>query len=264
MSDANYIFGSAEERHEWDRLSILQEEFDPGTTRRLDRLGVRPGWVCLEVGPGAGSVMNWPCDKVGQTGRVVAVDLNPRFVANIQRANLEIRRADVVKDQLEPGRYDLIHVRYALMHVPQRIQALTNIVRALKTGGWLLLEEPDFSTTHPAEETGVGADTFRRVYEATMALYGSVGIDSILGCRLPQLLTDHGLTGVDTEAELALTRGGSRRATIWRLAVENISERLQETGRANAIDIRQFIEMMKDPKTWYMDYVLVAAWGQRS
>jgi SAM-dependent methyltransferase len=264
MNNANYIFGSAEERHEWERLSILQEEFDPGTTRRLDRLGVSPGSVCLEVGPGAGSVMNWLCDKVGQTGRVVAVDLNPRFVANIQRANLEIRRADIVRSELEPGRYDLIHIRYVLMHVPQRIEALANLVRALKPGGWLLVEEPDFSTTFPAQETGTGADIFRRVYEATMALYDSIGIDAILGRRLPQLLTDHGLTGVDTEAELALTRGGSRRATIWRMAVENISERLQGTGRASATDISQFIEMMKDPKTWYMDYVLVAAWAQRS
>ena len=263
MSEPNYVFSSAAERHEWERLSVLQEEFDPGTYRRLGRLGVGPGWVCLEVGPGAGSVMNWLCDRVGETGRVVAVDLEPRFVANTHRPNLEIRRADIGTDELESGRFDLVHVRCVLMHVPQRTRALANIVRALKPGGWLLVEEPDFSTTQPSEGTGTGADALARVFQATRALYGSIGIDTILGRRLPPLLTDLGLAGVDTEGELAVTRGGTRRAKIWRLAVQHLGERLLATGQATATDISQFLQRMNHPNTWFLDYVLVAAWGQR-
>src|SRR5262249_40873093 len=145
----------------------------------------------------------------------------PRFVANTHRPNLEIRRADIGTDELESGRFDLVHVRCVLMHVQQRTRALAKIVRALKPGGWLLVEEPDFSTTQPSEGTGTGAAVLARVFQATMALYGSIGVDTILGRRLPPCLTDLGLARVDAEAELAVTTGGTRRAKIWRMAVQH-------------------------------------------
>ena len=76
----SYIFTDTQEEQEWKRLTAIQDEFDCSTCRRLNRLGIRPGWSCLEVGSGAGSIMQWMCEQVGEYGRVVAVDLNTRFV----------------------------------------------------------------------------------------------------------------------------------------------------------------------------------------
>jgi ubiquinone/menaquinone biosynthesis C-methylase UbiE len=41
---------------------------------------VTDGWHCLEVGFGAGGVALWLAGQVGSTGRVVAVDIDPRFL----------------------------------------------------------------------------------------------------------------------------------------------------------------------------------------
>jgi hypothetical protein len=46
--------------HEWhqerERLASLEQFEDPGTIRHLEALGFGPGWRCLEVGAGGGSI----------------------------------------------------------------------------------------------------------------------------------------------------------------------------------------------------------------
>ena len=64
------------------RLGKLQGLHDEATERRLRALGLGPGWHCLELGAGAGSVATWMADQVGPSGTVTAVD---RDTAQLQR-----------------------------------------------------------------------------------------------------------------------------------------------------------------------------------
>ena len=74
------------------RLTALAAMFDSGTIRHLEDRGVRPGWHCLEVGGGAGSIAAWLAARVGPTGRVLATDVDPRFLERIDLPNLEVRQ----------------------------------------------------------------------------------------------------------------------------------------------------------------------------
>jgi hypothetical protein len=67
-----------------ERLALLERVLDPGTTRHLDELGVAAGWECLEFGAGGGSIAAWLCARVGSTGRVVATDLDTRFLEALE------------------------------------------------------------------------------------------------------------------------------------------------------------------------------------
>jgi methylase of polypeptide subunit release factors len=71
-----YVFDQGWQR-ERDRLGGIESLFDGYSTRCLAELGVSNGWHCLEVGFGAGGVALWLAGRVGSTGRVVAVDLDP-------------------------------------------------------------------------------------------------------------------------------------------------------------------------------------------
>src|SRR5690348_1451369 len=62
------------------RLALIEQCYDPMTIARLTALGVALGWRCLEIGAGGGSVSRWLRDRVGADGRVVAMDLDTRFV----------------------------------------------------------------------------------------------------------------------------------------------------------------------------------------
>jgi hypothetical protein len=70
-----------------ERLDTLEELFDPGTIRQLDARGVAPGWRCLEVGAGGGSVAAWLGDRVAPDGSVLATDLDTKWVAELSHPN---------------------------------------------------------------------------------------------------------------------------------------------------------------------------------
>lgn len=70
---STYLFDQAW-RQEHDRLHALEALFDDASAHHLARLGVGPGWRCLEVGAGAGGVARWLADRVGPSGQVLATD----------------------------------------------------------------------------------------------------------------------------------------------------------------------------------------------
>ncbi len=130
------------------RFDALSALFDAGTIRHLENLRVGPGWNCLEVGGGGGSIANWLAARVGNTGRVLVTDLDPRFLDASNFSNVEIRRHNIVTDPLPDAAFDLIHARLVLIHVPEREEVLARLVAALKPGGWIVEEEFDSQSLH--------------------------------------------------------------------------------------------------------------------
>src|SRR5438045_4173301 len=88
-----YIYSQQWEQ-ERARLAGLSAQFDTTTIRHLAATGVTDGWRCLEVGAGAGSVARWLAAAVGPTGRVLATDLDIRFLGDLGPP-IEVVRHDV-------------------------------------------------------------------------------------------------------------------------------------------------------------------------
>lgn len=264
MENHTYAFADSQQAQEWERLRAVQAVFDPFTCNNLERLGVGEGWVCLEVGPGAGSIMMWLCDRVGDRGQVVAVDKDSRFVAHLHRSNLEIRQQDITTAPLASNYFDLIHVRFVLMHIPDRLTAFANLVQALKPGGWLLVEEPDFTTNLPADSTGEQTDAFIQIFAATRRFFETIDADPCFGRKLPLVFQQFNLTDVATSLNAALMPGGSTRAKIWRMAVEHLRTQLLATDIPTEADYDRFLALTQDPTVWSMDYTTVAAWGRKA
>ncbi|MGH9003145.1 MAG: SAM-dependent methyltransferase, partial [Acidimicrobiia bacterium] len=76
------------------RLARLEELYDPGTQRRLAGLGVKPGWSCLEVAGGGGSIADFLCRAVGPEGRVITYEQRDEF-ARRALANIHTRVGEV-------------------------------------------------------------------------------------------------------------------------------------------------------------------------
>ena len=134
---------------------------------------------------------------MGSTGRVVAVDLDPRFLDGHGRANLDVRKHDILTDPLEEAAFDLAHARAVLEHIPDRQRALERMISAVRPGGWLVLEAVDFGGvmaaalahyTDPPEH----APLYERTIRAIEAAFAVVGGDANFGARLVRTLTDAG------------------------------------------------------------------------
>jgi 2-polyprenyl-3-methyl-5-hydroxy-6-metoxy-1,4-benzoquinol methylase len=113
------------------RLALLEATADPSTKRRLATLGVVPGWRVADVGAGRGSIAHHLAELVGPRGRVVAADIDPRFLTGLP-ANVEVRCMDIRSEDLEPWAYDLVHCRFVLDHMPDPLGLLHERVTAVR------------------------------------------------------------------------------------------------------------------------------------
>lgn len=109
MAQPEYVFHRAEDQRELERLRAIEQVFDPSSRRRLLATGLKSGWSCLEVGPGAGSILNWMSGVVGPTGRVVGVDLSTKFLTAPHPKHVEVRHGDVRSAPLPASSFDLVH-----------------------------------------------------------------------------------------------------------------------------------------------------------
>ena len=105
---------------ERERLDSLTSLYDPRTLGLCERLGLAPGWHCLDAGAGTGSLAVALAERVGADGSVTALDADTRFLAPLASEHLIVVEADLTASDLPAGRFDLVHARLVLEHLPER------------------------------------------------------------------------------------------------------------------------------------------------
>jgi SAM-dependent methyltransferase len=155
----------------------------------LDRLELADGWVCVDVGAGAGDVSVALAEVVGRDGRIYAVDIDPRRrdeVAAAAAAHTQVLAITQAGEELTlPEPVDLAFCRFLLMHVVEPRLVLKRMAMAAKPGGWVVCQEPI---------TSAG-----RIGGAPLSMPDARDPD--IGAVLPALVRDAGLELVDAWAE---------------------------------------------------------------
>jgi|SRR5215469_4942051 len=251
-----YAFDNAW-RHAHQRLALLEQCLDPATFRRFQSVGVTTGWTCLEAGAGGGSVAQWLCAEVGPAGRVVATDLDTRFLDQLHEPNLEVIRLDLTTGTLPQNTFDLVHTRMVLMHIPSREDILEKLVAALKPGGWLLVEEQD---VYPVLATASGP--YSRVWSAFTQSMAARGVARDWARNLPQVLVGLGLRDIDAEAVVSMFPGASPMAEFWSLTWTQVREQL-DAALGSSATLDEALTMLGDATNWFTGPAVIAAWGRR-
>jgi SAM-dependent methyltransferase len=266
MTNDTYLFSQAWEQ-ERARLVGLAAQFDRVTVRHLTDLGVGAGWRCLEVGAGEGSIARWLSAAVGPTGRVVATDIDTRFLDHLSGTRVEVARLDVTSDAIEPDAFDLVHARAVLEHVPGRAEVVARLVGALRPAGVLVLEDVVLGAVPPGWERLVSPAPLRsamsRVGQAMAAGFRAVGADPEYGLELPGALTAAGLRDVGAEITHRLVRGDSAEAAFYSLSLREVGPRLIAAGLLSPGDVEQVVTAGPDPASYWVSAGLVSAWGRR-
>ena len=99
------------------RLALMSELLDPLHRSLLKQLGLQPGWRCLEVGCGNGSIAKWLSSETAPGGHVVATDIDTSYIADLHSPDLEVRRLNILEDEIDQGEYDLVTARAMLHHL---------------------------------------------------------------------------------------------------------------------------------------------------
>jgi SAM-dependent methyltransferase len=249
---------------ERERLALLTQVADPITITRLSSLGVGPGWRCLEVGAGDGSVARWLAGRVGPTGHVVATDLNPHFLLRLGLPHVEVRRHNILEDKLEVAHYDLVHCRCVLQHLRDPWRALRRMVSAVRTGGWLVVEEMDAGSFGAADPGHPRAASFDRRVRALYAALQAVGpVDPDYGRRLPALVEGLGVREFGQDSVALTGRGGGPTARLARMCDALLRSRFVAAGELTETDFDELDRAYDDPSFSFVGFTVFGAWGRR-
>jgi SAM-dependent methyltransferase len=241
------------------RLAALARVLDPGTLRVLAERGVAPGWRCLEVGGGSGSVARWLAGRVVPGGSVLSTDVDLRFHAAEEGA-LRVEQHDITAAPLPHDHFDLVHARGVLQHIPEREKALARMIEATKPGGWIVVEDADWITF---EEQPV-PEPFRTVTSQLTALHAAArGWDPRFGRKLLPLFEARGLEAVGCEGTMWTLRGGTDSAEWYVLAVEYAGPILVAAGKISQAQLDEALAQARRPDFAIQSPLAVACWGRK-
>ncbi|GAA4196598.1 methyltransferase domain-containing protein [Streptosporangium oxazolinicum] len=241
---SDYVFDNDGD-HSSDQHRYLAQLLDPLTFERLALTGVGPGWNCLEVGAGGGSVALWLAERVAPGGRVLATDIKPGLIPS--RPGLTVARHDVVTDPLPEGAFDLIHARLVLSHLPQRRQVLSRLRAALRPGGWLQLDEIDITRwVAPPPSGGRAGEVYRAYVTATARVLGAAGSDPTWGGSAARDVAAAGLVDVDQARWTEVWERGSAGLGLLISNSHHLEDQLVAAGMTFR-QLREVREVMSAP-----------------
>src|SRR5918995_6008460 len=253
-----YILDNAS-AFEYKRLDLMSKILDPWTRGYLTTLGVAEGWPCLELGPGNGSISEWLCARVAPSGGVTAIDLNPGLLELIPAQNLSVRQLDIRTGALPTNTYDLVSCRALLHQIAEYAPAvLTKMATAVKPGGWLLIQEPDFHLA-PTTEPEVWATTWKALIEWGRAN----GIDWLIGRELPSMVSKLGLGQPQAKTDVQNIRGRDRGALYFQLFFAEVHDRVVGSGQLDAATLDAASALLEDPNYWTQCGMMTAVWVRK-
>ncbi len=128
---------------------------------------VREGMTVLEPGPGMGFFTLELARRVGPSGRVIAVDVQPRMIAGLKRRLAKAGLSDRVDARLAPddsmglkdlaGQVDFTLAMAVVHEMPSAAWFFDQAAEAMKPGATLLLAEPSGHVKQPEFEAELEA-----------------------------------------------------------------------------------------------------------
>ena len=191
-ADNLYVHGTHPE--EQARLTRLNALLNEGSLREI---AARSGERMLDVGAGLGQfaravakITGVPAVGVERSTEQIAESARQARAAGEEHL-LDLRRGDArdlpLQDE-EWATFDIAHARFLLEHVREPLEIVKGMVRAVRPGGRIVLEDDDHDVLRLWPEPPGLAEVWR----AYMRTYDCAGNDPIAGRRLVQLLHQAG------------------------------------------------------------------------
>ncbi len=143
----------------------------------INELGVHDGMTVVDLGAGTGAYTILLAERVGESGRVYAVEVQKDFLTNIKDAvtergfkNVEVIWGDIERlngTKIKEGIADAVIVSNVLFQAENKVGLLREAKRILKIGGKLLLVDwkDSFNSLGPVKDAVVPVNIAREMCE---------------------------------------------------------------------------------------------------
>jgi len=129
---------------EWARLDAMHNGIAAFLGNELTPAPLGQPRKILEIGAGSGA---WAIQaaKLYPDAEVLAVDMNP-LPSRPLPPNVRYQSINVLQPlPFEAGTFDVVHIRLVLCHLPDAHSVLSRIIDLVSPGGWLLIDEIDWT-----------------------------------------------------------------------------------------------------------------------
>jgi SAM-dependent methyltransferase len=121
-----------------DAAPDLEASFDEVFNALFDTAQLKSGETVLDVGCGTGPTLLGAAKAVGDTGRVIGIDVAPPLVARARErvpSNVELIVGDAGSYGYDDGTFDAIIANFGIMFFQDNEAAFRNLRKAVKQGG---------------------------------------------------------------------------------------------------------------------------------
>jgi len=265
--DDDYILGY---RHaELDRLQRQSAQLSDDSARLFDAIGIGDGARVLEIGCGPTGCLEMLSTRVGESGRVVGIEINAESVARAQAfvtrrglSNVEVKAADARATGLPRHTFDFVVSRLVLVNIPRPEQVIAEAISLARPGGVVGFHEVDgagLMCDPPSQAWSDLVEMFKVATETN-------GNDWHFGRRLPGLLRQSGVTDIEVNPIMRVYAAENPRRSLLVDFVDNFRDRVLAVGRATENDLQHLkqalLQHVQNPDTIVFDGLYVQAWGR--
>ena len=165
--------------------ALVGAVFIPWGEYLLDALGVTPGERLLDVATGPGTLARIASSRLGPTGYVLGTDLSDAMLAIAEAkgsvpggSRIEYRRSPAVPLDVPEDAFDVVCCQHGLQFFPDRLAALAEMRRAVRSGGrlglavWAGIELcPPFAAVRDAINEVMGVEAAERYANGPWGLH---------------------------------------------------------------------------------------------
>lgn len=220
----------------------------------LINAGLKEAQVVYDIGCGTGLMTVYIASIVGPTGHVYAIDksLEQLEIAQINAQEAHLTNVTFIqKDILDISpihlpQADMVYARLLLMHLRQPVHAIQNMIKCLKRGGILALQESTSSTAHVLGDM----NQLQKLVWTVLELGNALGVDYDMGLRIEELVHQQGLKSIQQyEHQFQLPPPSAREFLM--MTHSNLLGRAITEG---IITLHEFTEMGEDIQKLKMNF----------
>lgn len=207
------------------RLELVSKTYDFLTEKQLSKVISRPGMRCLDIGSGSGSMVNW-MSQHPHVSEVVAVDQLIDLITEKFKDfdNVTIIQHDI-NEAMDIGTFDVINIRFVLMHLRERERILSDLSKLLKPGGWLIVSD----IISPPED--VEEPLFNQVISMMWkVLIKSIGTDVSWSQSLKAQFKSLAMVNIKEEVFFPSLSGGEPMNEFWYLTLSDLKDHMLQDG----------------------------------
>ncbi|WP_346200177.1 methyltransferase [Caldifermentibacillus hisashii] len=216
--------------------------------------------TCLEIGAGFGSIALWLANEVGENGLVIATEVKSDCLSVLNtytNPNLIVKKHDIATDEIDSTKFDIIHSRFVLEHLPTREQVIKKLIKALKPGGWLFIEDADYSTI-----TLTGSAAYMLAMQHYVSSIESKGSDYSWTIKIPHLFSAENLESVEAKGNVEIFRGGSEQAKFFMQNLYHLRAQLYKSGLKTE-DLNKALLDLNNPNLWFSGPLVLSVFGRK-